>query len=370
LIESFLLYNGDVHLEFDPDRHRYSLVVNENRVKIPSVTSVLGILNKPALIPWAVKETVEILKGAIQPDTAYPSVYLEEVYQHAKRAHREIKKEAADVGTEAHRLIEAYFKGENPVLPAEGTPVRNCFDSALKWVNANGVSFVEHERLVYSRRHRFAGRLDGRALVNGYSAIIDWKSSKNFHPEYVLQTAAYQYAYEEETNDRIQRRYIIRLGKLDGAFEVLERTRTDYIEDRAAFLGALALHKRVKELESGGRICNGCGMWQPTTSFTGSQCKTCCNIRTKLWYAENKDKKRDWDYQTKYGISLSDYESLVALQEGKCALCLESKPLVVDHDHGTGRVRGLLCHYCNRGLGFFKDNQTALLRAANYIKGK
>jgi hypothetical protein len=77
-----------------------------------------------------------------------------------------------------------------------------------------------------------------------------------------------------------------------------------------------------------------------------------------------------------YKISLKDYLDLYEKQNKECSIC-SSKGfkmqahhkllLVVDHCHQTGRVRGLLCHNCNRGLGLFQDNSAFLLHAAAYV---
>ncbi len=77
-----------------------------------------------------------------------------------------------------------------------------------------------------------------------------------------------------------------------------------------------------------------------------------------------------------YGITEADYDALIVAQGGKCAICQTSNPMVrsgadarwhVDHDHDTGKVRGLLCFRCNSGLGHFDDDQTRLKQAIEYL---
>lgn len=84
-----------------------------------------------------------------------------------------------------------------------------------------------------------------------------------------------------------------------------------------------------------------------------------------------KLKELDYIFQKKYGISVADYHAMLAAQNGACALCLEvpdNKRLGVDHDHQTGRVRGLLCTKCNSGLERVDSIPDFLERAAAYLK--
>lgn len=74
----------------------------------------------------------------------------------------------------------------------------------------------------------------------------------------------------------------------------------------------------------------------------------------------------------KYGITEIDYERLLVEQGGACAICRNpstGRRLSVDHDHDTGRVRGLLCFTCNIGLGSFKDSILRLESAIEYLIG-
>lgn len=79
----------------------------------------------------------------------------------------------------------------------------------------------------------------------------------------------------------------------------------------------------------------------------------------------------------RFGITLKQYDILFESQNGRCAICLKEETrivcgkvakLSVDHDHETGRVRALLCHKCNAGLGLFNDSLGLVLAAVDYLE--
>jgi len=84
-----------------------------------------------------------------------------------------------------------------------------------------------------------------------------------------------------------------------------------------------------------------------------------------------KHKERIWGYKLRreYGISSKDYFIMLDAQNGKCAICDKTteEKLCVDHDHKTGKVRGLLCRNCNLKLQIYED-QKFMDRAEMYIK--
>lgn len=76
--------------------------------------------------------------------------------------------------------------------------------------------------------------------------------------------------------------------------------------------------------------------------------------------------------KAKYGIDHSEYERILQLQNGRCAICKTKNPggrglFHVDHDHITGKIRGLLCLMCNAGLGMFRDNYCFVFNASEYL---
>jgi hypothetical protein len=68
-----------------------------------------------------------------------------------------------------------------------------------------------------------------------------------------------------------------------------------------------------------------------------------------------------------YGLDAELHGGMYAQQAGRCAICDMKGDLVVDHDHSTGEVRGLLCSHCNLALGLMKDSPLALTKAIAYL---
>lgn len=126
-----------------------------------------------------------------------------------------------------------------------------------------------------------------------------------------------------------------------------------------------------------GMICSKCDELKPVLEFsphkqsrTGHHtvCRV-CNAKKTLTARNSRtpDMNRDIQLRATYGISLADKRNMELDQRGACKICKSLKPLVVDHDHSTGTIRGLLCDNCNKGLGMFVDNQELLRRAAIYL---
>lgn len=92
-------------------------------------------------------------------------------------------------------------------------------------------------------------------------------------------------------------------------------------------------------------------------------------------YKPNKVSRLNVFLKSVHGISLAEYQKMAALQSHCCAICKTPATecthgrLCVDHDHVTGKMRGLLCIACNSGIGYFKDSLTLLVSAGCYLEG-
>lgn len=125
--------------------------------------------------------------------------------------------------------------------------------------------------------------------------------------------------------------------------------------------------------------CTRCNETKDASSFPSeprkrnglkSHCRKCSGVSSAAWKIKH-------NYHTttlimkKYGITENEYLTMMVLQDSCCAICKEDfvpevKP-IVDHDHTTGEVRGLLCRQCNSALGFFKDDPELLDKAGRYL---
>ncbi len=140
--------------------------------------------------------------------------------------------------------------------------------------------------------------------------------------------------------------------------------------------GGTKLKERFSGETENTKRCSRCKEIKSLDSFTFSKIGrkgryALCRVCTKQSYDINKH--REWQLKKKYGISLDDYAQMFQDQNGRCAICgtLDTGStgvFFIDHNHQTGKIRALLCHSCNTGLGYFKENIENLLKAVNYLR--
>lgn len=90
--------------------------------------------------------------------------------------------------------------------------------------------------------------------------------------------------------------------------------------------------------------------------------------RQNRWNEAHREQVRSYDRKAKYGLDRAAYASMQISQDGRCAICLQKRKLVVDHDHATGKVRALLCVNCNCMIGHAKESEARLRAGIRYLR--
>src|SRR3990167_6887892 len=122
---------------FDPVKHRYYL----GEKQMTGVTTILGVLAKPQLLPWASKEACEYIRQNLKSMDE-----LESVLEKAKNAYAKKRDKAADIGTLAHSWIEDYIGEKNTTRNEE---IAIITDNFLRWVEEAKPKFLASETVVW-----------------------------------------------------------------------------------------------------------------------------------------------------------------------------------------------------------------------------
>ena len=147
------------------------------------------------------------------------------------------------------------------------------------------------------------------------------------------------------------------------------------------------------------KICSICNESKSIESFSGRRCRQCRTVIAKnrinadpIRLEKRKESVRKWHathpeesfaryrkahLQYNFGLTVDEYTTMLENQDNKCAICKKEETfrngtgnivsLAVDHDHETGKVRGLLCKDCNQSIGKFNDDPELLYAAYQYL---
>jgi hypothetical protein len=199
--------------------------------RVPSVTTVLGILNKPALLDWAWQCGCDGLD------------------------YRAVRDDAAGVGSLAHYLIMCHLRGEQPDTSEYSAQdikrAENCLIKYYDWEKEHKVEPVLIEEALVSEQYRFGGTIDCLAKFNDELWLVDYKTGKAIYPEMFYQLAAYRQLLEE-AGHHIANARILRIGR-DETSDFEERIITDLSRQWDIFLNCLEIYTLQKEIRKGGK---------------------------------------------------------------------------------------------------------------------
>jgi hypothetical protein len=280
-----LHYAGEVTLRFSPKAWLYLRETPEGLVPVYGVTKTLKIVDKPALVPWAVKKAVarayEIIREKHGRGDGFVECTAEDLMEallQAKREPEDILEAAGDTGHAAHYfvedLIDATLRGdENRRLEIlakfpQDERATNCVIAALCFFVEHDVKFISSEQRVYSRELNVAGTLDGDILASSCQNLrcgcqirapfkdlricLDMKTSNYVYNTHFAQAGFYRFAKCEEFPDvKFDGTVILRMGKDDLAqFEPWwSFGDEEYGRHVTFFKRALALYQSVFEAD-------------------------------------------------------------------------------------------------------------------------
>jgi hypothetical protein len=202
-----------------------------NGKRVPGVTTILGVINKPALVKWANNLGLQGINSSVYVD------------------------ETARIGTLAHEMIQEYLGGpkwEREAFTSEQIDLaENAVLSFHEWERVNGYKMTtEHIELpLVSEEYRYGGMIDWYGDIDGKKWLVDIKTSKGLYPEHVYQVAAY-WAMLIENGFKVDGVRLLRVGRTeDEGFEdhVLDVPRL--MDAWTVFEAALELYRAKQKFE-------------------------------------------------------------------------------------------------------------------------
>ena len=250
-----------LYVPADFAKHHYYYADADGTKAYTGITTILGVLAKPALIPWAARMAVDYIRENCEeredvgsgpaPDYVYHAS--EYVLEKAKSAHTRKKEEAGAHGTDAHALVEEYVNlslanGGGPVSIGGAWGKLAPISSFITWAVENVDHFLFSERRMAHPELFIAGTADFAYVgKDGRRYMADFKTSGGIYGiDYWLQVAAYRLLAEAEGDEPYDGATIVRLGK-DGSFEVQHLY--DYETYKEAFLACLTLYRAQANLK-------------------------------------------------------------------------------------------------------------------------
>jgi hypothetical protein len=217
-----------------PKENVHPTYISSDGKKLPSVTTILNVINKPFLVKWANKMGLQ-------------GVNVEEY-----------NKGITGIGTLVHARIQAFL--ENVPLDDRGYTEKeisislSCFNEFMRWYNSHSIERILTEKSFVSEEYKFGGTIDAFLVVDGIPTIIDFKTSNQISSEYYSQLAAYDILLREHGFSP-EKSAILRLPKtndgnlsVQSSYEYVEKHVMELENPRTIFIKALELYKALNPI--------------------------------------------------------------------------------------------------------------------------
>jgi hypothetical protein len=233
---------------FSKEKHHHSF----DDKPLYGTTTVLNIIAKPQLIPWAVKMATENIKSQWKTGKAYTKEERDIILEGGRVRHTNAKTEAGDVGTKVHEAISKWIKkgcpNEMPVKTFCGKDVEvtKMFMQFVEWALENNIQFISSETNVFSTNNWYGGIIDFVCTIDNHLYIGDIKTSSGIYPEHWLQIGAYDIARQEMTGSHADGYIIVNIPR-ENKMQIQKTSETEIYRD--GFLHALELYKIMKKIK-------------------------------------------------------------------------------------------------------------------------
>lgn len=265
------LYNDTEEIIFYPDSHRYRKPGQKNYlISVSSVTNIISPYGKiKGLQQWAVNQGCDYMEEYLDHHVGGDMLSVEEVrglIADARYRHKEDLEKEASLGDEVHAFAEEFARrkaeGEemtDDMLEFDDDRALALANDFLDWVDEHDVTFLEAERVVYSKNKNYVGTMDVLAEIDGDIYVVDYKTSSGIFTGHKIQVAGgYHQAWNEEVQWLIKNEeddgfypadnaMIVRFDKDGGDFEVWKADRQVGMYERI-FNNGLGVKKDLKEL--------------------------------------------------------------------------------------------------------------------------
>lgn len=214
---------------------------NDAGERLPGVTTIIGLLDKPALVGWAGKLCVEAGWQAARNGEPVPR------WQEVCYGKRD---KAAEDGTRAHDLFERLLRGEDVQRgPEDSDGAWRAFENARKWLSGLSLRFEvwPHERPLVDQRLGFGGTPDAIARQGDTVSLADWKTGGTY-PEHLIQLAAYRHLLRECEGITVTGCHLVRFHREHGDFHHHQWADDALDIGWDAFLSLLTLWPAMKRL--------------------------------------------------------------------------------------------------------------------------
>lgn len=229
--------------------HAYYL----NGVRIPSVTTVLSEMAKPALVWWSANVGADTAINALRQLYVQGTPgqdAIEAVIEQGRRAHVDVKQDAGRKGSLVHEAIREYHEDFFNAEPPAERDAAVSWQSFLDWYTASGYRAIETERIVLDREARYVGRFDLLLEhTDGHLALADAKTGRSVYAEHCIQNGAYAECYEHETGLRVAKSLILHCPSGE-PLAVVERSRDEWRADFSVFEALLAVRDGRRSLDA------------------------------------------------------------------------------------------------------------------------